>query len=91
MGGQLTNFAYTSTGQISRVTRPDASYVNYTYDAAQRLTGISDSSGNSISYTLDNAGNRTAEQVRDPAGALKRQVSRVYDQLGRQQQLTGLE
>lgn len=90
-GGQVTSFTYTLTGQINRVTRPDTSYVEYAYDAAQRLTGIADSLGNSISYTLDNAGNRTAEQVKDPAGVLKRQVSRVYDQLGRQQQVTGLE
>jgi YD repeat-containing protein len=90
-GGQVTNFTYTLTGQINRVTRPDTSYVEYAYDAAQRLTGIADSLGNSISYTLDNAGNRTAEQVKDQSGVLKRQVSRVYDQLGRQQQVTGLE
>jgi hypothetical protein len=40
---------------------------------------------------LDNAGNRTAESVKDTSGALRRQVSRSIDALGRVQQTTGRE
>ena len=54
----------------------------YTYDAAHRLTDIADNAGNTIHYTLDNAGNRTQEDTKDRAGAIKRTLSRVYNQLG---------
>ena len=52
---------------------------------------MSDSAGNRIDYTLDNAGNRTKEEVKDPGGVLSRQLTRVYDALGRVQQTTGWE
>ena len=55
------------------------------------MTGVSNSTGNSIEYTLDNAGNRTKEEVKDPGGVLSRQLTRVYDALGRVQQTTGRE
>ena len=52
---------------------------------------MSDNLGNRIEYTLDNSGHRREERVKDPAGVLKRQVSRVFDALGRTQQVTGRE
>lgn len=76
---------YWPTGLVKRVTQADGSYTEYAYDTAKRLTGIEDSAGNAIHYTLDNAGNRTGEETRDPNGALTRSLSRVYDQLGRLQ------
>lgn len=82
---RLTRIAYWPTGQVKKVTQPDGSYTLFRYDAAQRLTGIDDSAGNRIRYTLDNAGNRIKEDTRDPSGALTRQLSRVYDTLGRMQ------
>ena len=65
------------------VTQPDGSYTRYHYDNAQRLVGIEDGAGNSIHYTLDNAGNRIKEDTHDIGGALKRTLARVYDQFGR--------
>jgi YD repeat-containing protein len=86
---QLTSYAYDGVGQLKRVTQPDSSQINYTYDAAHRLTQITDSASDSINYSLDAMGNRTQEQVKDPAGNLARQVSRVYDALNRLQTVTG--
>jgi YD repeat-containing protein len=86
---QTTSYMYDGVGQIKTVTQPDGSQINYTYDAAHRLTQITDSAGDSINYTLDAIGNRTTEQVKDPAGNLTRQVSRVYDALNRLQTVTG--
>jgi YD repeat-containing protein len=40
-------------------------------------------------YTYDNAGNRTGEQVKDPSGNLQRNITRVYDALNRIQKITG--
>jgi YD repeat-containing protein len=65
--------------------------VEYTYDDAQRQVAVSDNLGNRIDYTLDNAGRRTGETVKDPSGTLSRQVSRIMDALGRVQQVTGRE
>jgi YD repeat-containing protein len=73
------------------VQLPDATTLGYTYDTAHRLTGITDARGNSIAYTLDNAGNRIDEQVRDSTGALRRSISRTFDALSRLQQITGSE
>ena len=89
--GKSTSYEYEPTGDLKKVTQPDGHWVAYGYDAARRLTGVNDSAGNSIEYTLDNAGNRTKEEVKDPGGVLARQLSRVYDALGRVQQSTGRE
>ena len=89
--GQTTSYEYEPTGDLKKLTQPDGRWVAYGYDAARRLTSISDSTGNSIVYTLDNAGNRTKEEVKDPGGVLARQLTRVYDALGRVQQTTGRE
>jgi len=85
-----TTFAYDGVGNVTQVTQPDGAYLHYVYDAAHRLTDVYDSlvpsnylQGNRIHYTLDAAGNRTTEDTKDPSGAIKRTVSRQYDQLNR--------
>ncbi len=82
-----TSFAYTPFGAIERVTQPDGAFLQYGYDQAQRMTGISDNAGNSITYVLDAAGNRVRESTEEfnPRGAavLKRLMARQYDQLSR--------
>jgi len=82
-GGEVTSYDYDGAGQLTKVTLPDGSYLSYSYDAAHRLTGMSDNLGNSIAYTLDAMGNRTQEQVFDPASALAQKRSRVYNSLNR--------
>jgi YD repeat-containing protein len=83
VGGEVTTYDYDPVGQLERVTLADGSYLNYGYDAARRVTEISDNLGNRIVYTLDNAGNRTAEEVRDPANVLAQRRTRVYNALNR--------
>jgi YD repeat-containing protein len=89
--GQKTQYDYWPTGLLKQVTFPDSSYVSYVYDDAHRLTDVTDSLGNTVHYVLDNLGNRTAEQYKDPNGNLKRELDRVIDALGRVQQTTGRE
>ena len=89
VGGQTTRYDYWFTGLLKQVTRPDQSFVSYEYDAAHRLRALQDNFGSRIEYTLDNAGNRVAENVNDPRGLLRRQLTRVMDALGRVQQTTG--
>jgi len=81
--GELTTYTYDNAGQLTKVTLPDASFLSYSYDAAHRLTDIQDNLGNRIAYTLDFAGNRTQEQVFDPANALAQTRSRVISNINR--------
>jgi len=91
VAGQATTYEYWPNGLIKRVTQPDSSYIAYEYDDARRLIAISDSQANRIEYTLDSFGIRTEERVLDPAGSLRRQLTRVPDALGRIQRVTGRE
>src|SRR5439155_82471 len=81
VGSETTSFSYYPTGLLKQVTLPDSSYVLYTYDNAHRLTQIGDGAGNSIHYTLDAMGNRTAEKVYDPSNVLHRTHTRAYNSL----------
>ena len=81
VGSETTTFDYYPTGLLQKVTLPDTSYVQYTYDAAHRLTRISDGAGNYVSYTLDAMGNRTSESAYDPLSVMSRTRSRVYNAL----------
>lgn len=89
VGGEANTYDYDGVGQLKKVTLPDGSYVSYDYDDSHRLTGIADSLGNRIVYTLDLMGNRIKEEVKDPNGTLVREVSRIYDAINRLQQTTG--
>lgn len=82
-------YDYYDTGLLKKVSRPGGVTINYVYDAAHRLTDIADSRGNTIRYTLDGAGNRLKEEVKDASGALSEQVTRTFNDFGRLQQITG--
>lgn len=84
-----TSYSYDNTGLLKTVTPPDTSVLTYGYDAAHRLTSITDSLGNKVTYTLDNIGNRVAEKAIDPGNVLRRNITRVYDALNRLQSVTG--
>jgi YD repeat-containing protein len=86
---RVTTKSYDNSGQLTGVSMPDGTNLSFTYDAAHRLTGVTDARGNSVTYTLDGAGNRIADQVRDPTGSLQRSIARSFDALSRLQQVTG--
>jgi YD repeat-containing protein len=81
VGSETTGFTYWPTGLLKKVTLPDSSYVQYSYDNAHRLSQIADGAGNSIQYTLDAMGNRTAEKSYDPSSTLHRTHTRVFSSL----------
>ncbi|HVL34601.1 MAG TPA: DUF6531 domain-containing protein [Burkholderiales bacterium] len=83
IAGETTVYQYDAAGQLVRVTLPDGSFVGYVYDAARRLIGMHDNAGNRIAYTLDASGNRTREDVLDPAGQLAQTRARIYSNLNR--------
>jgi RHS repeat-associated protein len=90
-GDATLHMDYDAVGNVTKVTQPDGAYLQYTYDAAHRLLKINDNLSNAIDYCsggvgsadcLDAAGNRKVEQIKDPSNAVKRQLHRVYNQLG---------
>lgn len=89
VGGETTTYEYDGVGQLTKVTMPDTSNLNYLYDGAHRLVQIQDGLGNKVVYTLDNSGNRTKEDYLDPVNALTRTRGRVYDALNRLRQDIG--
>jgi YD repeat-containing protein len=91
LAGQTTSYSYDPVGQLRKITLPNASWVSYDYDGAHRQIAVFDNKGNRTDYVLDNAGNRTGENTKDPNGALKRQLTRSIDALGRVQQTAGRE
>ncbi|MBF3494927.1 RHS repeat protein [Burkholderia pseudomallei] len=82
VGGATTSFTYTPYGAVQTVTDADNATTTYGYDAAHRLNKITDAQGNYIQYTLDAAGNKTAEQVYDSSGTLHQSLSRTFNALG---------
>ena len=89
VGDETTDYDYDAVGQLIKVTLPDATYLEYVYDAARRLTEVRDHLGNRMTYTLDAMGNRTAETVHDGADVLRRSRTRVYNELNRLVEMTG--
>ncbi len=97
-GTQTTTYDYDGVGQLTQVTLPDNSALQYTYDTAHRLTDIQDGymvggtltlSGNKIHYTLDAMGNRTQEDTKDPSNNILKTRSRIFDALNRLQKDIG--
>jgi len=85
---RITRMSYWPTGEIRRITQPDGTWTEYSYDSAHRLTGVADHIGNTITYSLDAAGERTSEQTRDHVGSLRRSLTRAYNTLGQLQSQT---
>jgi RHS repeat-associated protein len=82
VGGARTSFTYTAYGALQSVTDSDGITTTYDYDTAHRLVKITDALGNYVQYTLDAAGNKTAEQVYDNRGALHQSLSQTFNTLG---------
>jgi len=82
-----TTINYNPDGTVHSVTDPDNVATTYTYDAAHRLTDVTDGSGRRYHYTLDAAGNRVKEQVITAAGTVVKSTSQGFNTLG---QLTSI-
>jgi len=85
---QITRIEYDPMGSVQRMVLPDGRESRFEYDALQRLTAVIDHDGNRQELTLDAAGNVIGEQSRSYAGAVLLTLNRVYDTLGRLQQVT---
>ncbi len=83
VGGETTSITYWPTGKLKRVTAPDGSYLQYGYDAAQRLASVTESDGSAIIYTLDLVGNILSEDTKNAGAVTRRYKSRTYNATNR--------
>ncbi|HVZ42320.1 MAG TPA: RHS repeat-associated core domain-containing protein [Ramlibacter sp.] len=87
--GELTRFTYTPAGLLESVTQPDGYQVVYSWDDAHRLVAAADNRDSVVAYTLDAAGNRVHEEVRDAAGNIALATSRTINALNKVAMLKG--
>ena len=82
-GSRVTQWTYLATGEVETITTgfgsPEATTLTFGYDAARRLTRITDGLGNYLEYTLDTEGNRTFEKTFDTTATLRKQLSQTFD------------
>ena len=80
----VTALDYDVVGDITKITRPNGSYLQYTYDDARRLTKIQDNTGAYIGYSHDNLGNIRARRIKETDGTLLLSQAATFDELGRE-------
>ena len=82
-GNFTTTWTWNPAQELESVEKPDGSTLSFGYDTAHRLTSIADLPGNSITYTLDDLGGRTATTVADSGSTTTASRSATFDALGR--------
>lgn len=78
-----TSYGYDNVGQVTSITGPEGTVLNYAYNGARQLTAVSNGLGERIEYTLDLQGNQTGESIKSDTGAITKTLSRTYDELSR--------
>ena len=79
----MTAIEYSPAGDATKVTRPDSSFLTYTYDDARRLTAITNQAGEKIEFSYDAMSNVTQQVTKDGGGTVKRTQTKAYDELSR--------
>ncbi|HEB56777.1 MAG TPA: RHS repeat protein, partial [Gammaproteobacteria bacterium] len=86
---RITEWTYLATGEVKTITTgsdiADKTTLTLNYDDARRLTSIVDGLGNAIEYILDSEGNVEQENIKDNTGALKKQLTQIFDDYNRLQ------
>jgi RHS repeat-associated core domain len=88
-GPVTTTYQYDPAGNPVSVTQPDGSTLTNRYDAAHRLTAVTDLFNQTIAYTLDALGNRQQNNVLDASNNPVRSNTASFDALGRVRQKAG--
>jgi RHS repeat-associated protein len=79
----LTGLEYNGPGDVTKITRPNGAYLQYTWDNARRLIKIEDNTGASVEYDRDDMGDITAQRVKNAGGTTLLSQTATYDELGR--------
>lgn len=87
--GLITTFDYDYVGNLTEITYPDSSTVEFVYDNAHRLIEVHDHDGNELIYALDSAGNRTETEIYASGTTLTFEQNQTFDTAGRLQSVIG--
>ncbi|MGI2028642.1 hypothetical protein [Endozoicomonas acroporae] len=83
-GGEAkTTYEYDPVGQVSKIIRPDNSFLSFEYDVARRMTAMENNQGERIEYTYDAASNLTGQSIKGDNVSITYTRSQVYDELSR--------
>jgi RHS repeat-associated protein len=74
---------YDLSGNITKLTRPDGSFLQYTWNAARRMTLVTNNTGETITYGYDADGHVTSSTIKSSAAVITKQMTMAYDELGR--------
>ncbi|WP_300578183.1 RHS repeat-associated core domain-containing protein [Phenylobacterium sp.] len=88
--GQSTyEFEYDPAGNLTKLTLPEGGWLAYDYDAANRLTRISNNRGQERVLTVNAVGEPTTLTTSSASSIVTQQQARAYDELGRLIAVTG--
>lgn len=79
---------YDETGNITKITRPDATFLEMTYDDNSRVTSIERGMGQKALYAYDAMGNVTSQELWN-TWSLFFKWEQAFDELGRVMEITG--
>jgi RHS repeat-associated protein len=79
----VTSLTYNAVGDITQVTRPNAAYLQLTWNDARRLTTITDNNGATVNYVRDAMGDVTSRTIKDSGGNTQLAQTATFDELGR--------
>lgn len=79
----VTSFTYDLAGQLVSIAAPDTASLTFQYSSVGRLIAVVDGTGARIDYGHDVLGNISEEKITAPNGAIRQQIMRTYDDLGR--------
>jgi RHS repeat-associated protein len=85
----VTSYTYDAVGQMLSTTLPNGVQIFYEYDDARRLTAVRNAINERIEYTLDAAGNRTQQVIKNAGGTITYSVSSTFDELSRVMKVIG--
>lgn len=85
----LTTYTYDAVGLMISMTLPNGYVIGYEYDDARRLKAIKNAAGERIEYTVDAAGNRTQQIIKNNGGTITYSVAQAFDELSRVMSITG--
>ena len=79
----VTSIGYNAVGDVTSIISPSGANYNFQYDAARRLSAISDAFGDQIQYTRNAMGGIISTRVSDGNGNLVQTSSATFDELNR--------